>query len=203
MDAKQRGGRGRIWAAAAVALGMAISGASVWQASQAAFSAQTGVNGNTFSVGSVTITNDRSGAVIFTGGTTNMAPGASDSKCVRVTYQGTLASEVRMYASAYSDTGLAQYLHLTIEEGDGGTFADCSAFTRTAYLVNDQLAADVFDPLGVPAHRDYASGLGGAWKPSSNPSYKTYRVTYSLPSSTTGGPGSGLVITLTWEANSL
>ena len=203
MDAKQKGGRARIWAAAAVALGMAISGGSVWRASQAAFSAQTGVNGNTFSVGSVTITNERSGAVIFTGGTTNMAPGATDSKCVRVTYQGSLASEVRMYASTYTDSGLAQYLHVTIEEGDGGTFADCTGFTRTAYLVNDQLAADVFFPLGVAAHRNYADGLGGAWQPSSNPSYKTYKVTYSLPSATTGGQGSGLVITFTWEAASI
>lgn len=201
MDRKQRGtGRARLWLAAVIAVGMAVSGMSVWQASQAAFSAQTGVTGNTFSVGSVSISNERSGAVIFTGGTTNMAPGAGGSQCVRVTYTGTLASEVRMYASAYTDTGLGSYLRLTVEEGDGGTYADCSAFTRTAYLVNDQLVASVFNPGGTPAHRDWADGLGGAWQPSSNPSSKTYRVSYSLPASTSGGQGTNVVVTLTWEA---
>ena len=200
MGSTKWGPRGRAWAVVAVVVGLIVSGGSVWLASQAAFSGRTEVGSNSFSVGSVAITNDRSGSMVFTGGTTNMTPGATDSKCIRVAYHGTLAAQVKLYASAYSDTGLARYLHLTIEEGDGGAYADCAGFTRTAQLVNDQVIQDVFDPAGVPDHRTFAAGLGGAWTPGANPSYKTYRISYLLPQTTNDGQGSGLVVAFTWEA---
>lgn len=172
------------------------------QPSSAAFTASTASSGNAFSSGTVAISNERSGSVVFTG-VGSLIPGDTATKCITVTYSGTVSSAVKLYASAYTDTGLADDLHLTLEEGDGGNYASCTGFTRTGYLINDQDLATVFNPSGVAARRNYAGGLGGTWTPAANPTVKTYRFTYSLPPATPNtAQGKTVAVTFTWAAQS-
>jgi hypothetical protein len=173
------------------------------QPAGAAFTSSTANTGNTLTSGSVGITNERTGSVVFSG-VSGLIPGNTATKCVTVTYGGTVAASVKLYASAYSDTGLADDLHLTLEEGDGGTYTSCTGFTRTSYLINDQALATVFNPSGTASRRDYASGLGGTWTPAANPTVKTYRFTYSLPPATgNSAQATNVAVTFTWEARSI
>jgi len=193
----------------AVILGMLASGGIVWQASQAAFSKSTSANSNTFSAGSVTITNERTGAVVFAS-TSNMVPGATQTKCVAVTYQGSVDAEVRMYASTYDDTGqLAQYLNLTIEEGDGGEYADdcrssnpSNPFTASATGLSNVSAQSAF--TGLNAKVDYAHAMFGSWTPTGGGNEtKTYRISYTIPSNVSdNAQGKSLILGFTWEARS-
>ncbi|MCA2218542.1 hypothetical protein [Jidongwangia harbinensis] len=184
--------------AVAVVLGFLGSGALVWQASQAAYSAQTSVTANTFDSGGVAITNERAGQLIFTSGTSNLAPGDSGTRCVEVTYSGSLAAQVKVYASTYASTGLGQYLVLTLEEGTGGDHASCAGFTATSTLINAQTADTAF---GAGAHSSFATGYYGTWSPTGTDT-RTYRLTYSLPMATTGGSGTDVEIAFSWAAQS-
>jgi hypothetical protein len=168
----------------------------------AAFTASTANSGNTLASGSVAITNERTGSVVFTG-VGSLIPGNTATTCVKVTYSGTVSTSVKLYASAYSDTGLGDDLRLTLEEGDGGTYASCTGFTRTSYLVNDQSFDAVFNASGTASRRTYATGLGGSWTPAANPTVKTYRFTYALsPATPNSAQGTNVAVTFTWEARS-
>ena len=67
-----------IVAVLAVPLGLLGSGALVWQASYAAFTAQTTSPGNSWSTGSVALTDDDAGAAMFS--RTGLAPGSSGER---------------------------------------------------------------------------------------------------------------------------
>src|SRR5947199_8470900 len=93
--------RRRRWLAtlAVLALGASVTVPSTW----AAFSATTANSANTMAAGSVSLTdNDTDAAMLNLSG---MTPGATDTKCLQVTYTGTLPSLVRAYATT-SATGL-------------------------------------------------------------------------------------------------
>ena len=73
---------------------------------------------------------------------TDMAPGQSVTKCIVVTYQGSIAdpNAVKLYSGGLTDSGtLADHLNLTVEEGSGGTFADCTGFAPSGTIENGWL----------------------------------------------------------------
>jgi len=120
-----RRGRG----GAVVLAGLAVSGLLVLQSTDAAFTAITGASGNSFTTGSVVITDDDDGQALFS--VSNLGPGDTVVRCVTVTYAGTLASQVRLHATT-GGTGLAAYLGSKITRGSfasppGG--GDCTGFT--------------------------------------------------------------------------
>ena len=83
----------------------------------AAFGDTTDNTGNSFSTGTVTLTDDDVGA-LFT--VTNLIPGQSVQDCITVTYSGSIAdpSAVRIYSGGYTDSGdLDTHLDITIDEG--------------------------------------------------------------------------------------
>ena len=77
----------------AVVLGLLASGAVVLTASQAAFSDTTSNSSSSFSTGNVDLVDDDSGSAAFT--VTNMVPGQSVTRCILVTYQGSIADPKR------------------------------------------------------------------------------------------------------------
>ena len=111
------------WGTALVA-----SSAMVFQASSAAFNATTSDGPNTWSAGTVAISDDDSATAMFTA--TNLKPLQTGTKCIQVTYDGSLAAAVKLYGAASGTLGT--YLNLTVEEGTGGTFASCTGFTGTS-----------------------------------------------------------------------
>src|SRR4051812_21852639 len=105
---RQRGGAGRYALVAAVLLGSLGSTALITQATSAAFNAGTTNSGNANDSGSVVLSDDDGGSAIFTSMTAPY-PGDSETRCVTVTYTGTLAAQVRLRGSV-GGTGLASYL---------------------------------------------------------------------------------------------
>ncbi|HZJ49930.1 MAG TPA: hypothetical protein VFF07_03520 [Actinomycetota bacterium] len=109
-----------------LALGVA-GGVGTW----AAFSNTTVNSGNGFAAGSVDLDDNDAGLAMLS--ITNGTPGATDTSCVRVTYNGSPASSVRLYGTT-SGSGLDPYLNLVVTRGSvpAGTFDSCASFTADA-----------------------------------------------------------------------
>lgn len=183
---------------AAVALGVLASGVTILTSTKAAFSGTTSNSGNSFTVGSVDLVDDDTGSALFSA--SNMIPGQTVTRCIVVTYQGTIGNPgpVRIYSGGLTDSGsLATELDLTVEEGTGGTFTTCSGFVSSGTIESGTLAD--FNT----SHTGYANGAG-AWDPSTTPESRSYRITITLPSDAANGfqgqSVTGLVFT--WEVQS-
>lgn len=192
----------RLVAAAAIPAAVLASGALVFGASYSAFSATTVNPTNNWTSGTVVLADDDNNTALFNA--TNLKPGASGEKCIKVSSTGSLASTVKLYGTGYATTnGLASQIDLKVEEGNGGANADCTGFTAVsgAAAYTGTLAAF---GTGSSAKTDFATGVG-TWAPagasSSSPATRTYKITYTLkadaPNSAQGGSAS---IGLTWEA---
>jgi hypothetical protein len=118
-----------------------------------------------------------------------------------VTYNGTLdPTVVRLYSGGLVDSGnFGDWLNVTIDEGTGGTFGDCSGFTE------DDAGAEFADTLTQldALHTDYGSGFG-EWDPSGAGQTKTYRIAIEIDAATPSGEQDESVTALRffWEAQS-
>lgn len=182
-----------------VMLAMALASWLVVRSSDAAFSGTTDNLTSSVAAGTVDIVDDDLAAALFT--VTGLLPGQSVTECITVTYQGTVAdpSAVRIYSGGYTDSGdFATVLNLTIDEGAGGSFGDCTGFVLGTTIESGGTLAD-FDT----AHSSYATGAG-SWDPASTPESKTYRVTLELDAATPDAEQGESVtaLTLTWETQS-
>jgi predicted ribosomally synthesized peptide with SipW-like signal peptide len=178
---------------------LAVVSGLIVQRSVAVFTATTDSPGNSFSTGTVDLVDDDLGAAMFTA--TGMVPGQSVTDCIVVTYQGTVAdpSGVKLYSGGYTDSGdLDTYLNLTIDEGTGGTFGDCTGFGLENTIESGGTLSD-FDAT----HTSYATGAG-VWDPSSTPESKTYRITVELDAAAPDAEQGESVTaaTSTWEVQS-
>ncbi len=88
-----------------------VVGLATWSA----FSATTSNTGNQFATGSVALTDNDSGTAMFN--MTAARPGDTVSKCITVSYTGTLTSNVRLYGVATAGNGLDSYLDLKVTRG--------------------------------------------------------------------------------------
>lgn len=127
-----------------------IAGAGVFSA----FSSQTDNPGNVVTAGSVTLSDNDSGAALYA--LTAAKPGDSQQSCIKVTYTGTLNSNVRIYTPS-SIGELGPNVTLKIEPGTQTTpsFPSCTSFTPDSggALFEGTLAA-----FGSE-HSTYATGL--------------------------------------------
>ena len=177
-------------------LGLLLSAGLVWQTSTAAFTAQTENPGNSWSAGSVTLTDDDGGSsAMFTA--TALKPGDTGERCIRVTYGGTIAAPVKLYVPSVTagTPDLSPHVRLTIDEGTGGGFASCTGFASTSTLITDV-------PLSTlsTTRNTYATGVS-AWVPNAAGDNRTYRVRYTLDAATPDSAQNGsATATLRWEA---
>ncbi len=71
--------------AAAVPVGMVVSGALVWQSSYAAFTSSTANPNNAFTAGSVTLTDNDSNGALFAVTSAQLAPSSTFTyKCIQL-----------------------------------------------------------------------------------------------------------------------
>lgn len=119
-----------------------------------AFSSQTDNPGNVVTAGSVTLADNDGGSALYS--LTAAKPGDSTTSCIRVVYNGTLDSTVKLYTpSSIGDLG--PYVDLKIEPGTQATpsFPSCTDFTADA-------GAALFDGTLASfagTHGSYANGL--------------------------------------------
>lgn len=91
-----------------------------------AFSATTDDAGNGFDAGTVSLADNDGGTRLFA--LTGQKPGVTTSRCLKVTYGGTLPASVRLYGSASG--ALAPYLLLTVTRGtESAPAAGCGGFS--------------------------------------------------------------------------
>jgi len=164
----------KILVAATTPVAVIAAGALVYQASYAAFTGQTRNSGNEWSTGSVNLTDDDNGQARFR--VTNMLPGDTEIRCVKVTANASVASTVKGYTinPVTSVQGLENRIHVTIEGGQGGTFSTCDGFARDAaggLLVDDQPLSALFAVNGF-AH----PGSLGGWTVEPGVESRTYRL---------------------------
>lgn len=181
----------------AVPFALLASGGLVYQSSYAAFSGTTTNPANSWAAGQVVLTDDDSGAAMFTA--TKLKPGSTAQKCIVVSSTSTVASTLKLYTSAVTTTNaLSTYLNLTVEEGTGGSFGSCTGFTAAATDFTGTLAN-----LGTTA-TGYASGVGSFALTGTPTETRSYRFTYSVDAATPNSVQNGTAAaTFIWEADSV
>ena len=116
----------------ATLLVLTLMGAVTGGATVSALQSNTENAGNTFAAGSVGISdNDGSSALYSVSG---LEPGQGVEKCIKVTYNGSLSGEVRMYADS-SIGALGSQLNVQITPGTqtgSPSFPSCAGFTPDA-----------------------------------------------------------------------
>jgi hypothetical protein len=163
-----------------------------------AYSETTSNTGNSFATGSVSIgDNDGSSAALYS--SSGRKPGDSVVSCIRVTYTGSLSSDVKLYASS-GITGGSTF-NLKVERGaqTTGAFPGCGDFTPSSTAYDGALTA-------FPT--SYAAGLDGKnaaalWTTND---VVAYRFTISVNDDGTAGAHTAVVSTgshdFTWESRS-
>ncbi|HEX7168279.1 MAG TPA: TasA family protein [Acidimicrobiales bacterium] len=139
----------------ATALVVGLVGTVGGWATYAAFSSTTSSAGNRFAAGTVALGSNASGSWMYQ--VSNAEPSDSVTRCTKVTYNGTLESAVRLYASPVGAVG--DQIDLTITAGTGDpTFPGCTGF------VADSGPAVYTGTLKgfADAHNSFASGFSDA-----------------------------------------
>jgi len=109
-----------------------------------AFSSTTSNDNNNFTAGTVTIADNDAGAALYV--LTNQKPGVTTDRCIKVTYSGSLDSDVKLYSSAIAGVG-SNLINLTVTPGTQGgapAFPSCTGFVADA---------------GAPLYNGVASGF--------------------------------------------
>lgn len=177
--------------AAVVVGGIVVSSGAMWQASSAAFTADTTNGTNTWNAGSVTLTDDDSGAAMFTA--TNLKPGSTGEKCITLTYNGSSAAAVKLYGTAVTGS-LGAYIDLVVEQGDGGSFGSCTGFGTATSVYTGTLTNFGSTRTG------FANGAG-TFAPTAAGQSKTYRFAYTINAAAPdAAQGTSASATFTWEA---
>ena len=160
----------------------------VMTSSRAAFVDSTDNTSNQFSAGTVELTDDDAGSVLFN--VNNLAPTETRTNCITVSYTGSLAANVHMYGAASG--ALAPFLTLVVEVGTGGSYANCSGFSSGSTLYNGTLSNF------AATRTNFTNGLAG-WNGATNPSSRTYRLSVTLQDNN-AAQGLSASADFTWEA---
>ncbi|HZI89995.1 MAG TPA: hypothetical protein VFD31_00015 [Thermoleophilaceae bacterium] len=117
----------------ATLLVLSLMGAVTGGATMSALSATSENTGNTFAAGSVGISdNDGGSSALYS--VSGLEPGQGVEKCIKVTYGGSLAGEVRIYTdSSIGALGSQANVQITPGTQTGSpAFPSCAAFTPDA-----------------------------------------------------------------------
>jgi predicted ribosomally synthesized peptide with SipW-like signal peptide len=170
------------------------------------FSSTTTNSSNSFAAGTVFVDDNDAGGFMYQ--VSNQAPGSSAERCIKLTYGGTRAADVRLYTPTASVGAVADFLNLTVEKGTlagSPAFPGCGSpgdFTAEgAALFNGEL--DDF----VSTKNSYANGIPafpGAQTQWNQNDTLVYRFTLTLQDDNGANGGATPLTTgshaFTWEA---
>lgn len=176
---------------------LALVSLLVLQVSSAAFVAKTTNTGNSWTTGKVALTDDDGDPGVAMFDVSGMLPGASVERCIEVTYTGSSDPQpVKLYASG-TDSGLGQYLDVTVTEGSGSTFPNCG----TTFVADTDPAAQIVNTT-LDLFKADVDGAG-IWDPTATGSTgqsRTYKFVVTLKSTTPdSAQGASAAATFTWE----
>ncbi len=182
---------------AAVLTALLLTAVLVNERTRAAFTASTANPADQWAAGTVVLGDDDAGSALFSA--TGLLPGDTGSKCIRVSYTGSIAATVKLYGGSSTGT-LGPYIDLVVQEatalGNNGTYAGgCTGFAGTQ-IYSGTLAGF------TTAATDYATGVG-AFAPAGAGEYRVYRFDYTLNAAAPSGQqGASAGATFTWESRS-
>jgi hypothetical protein len=182
---RRAGSRGL--ALAVIPVAVLGSGALVYQASNAAFTATTSSTAQ-FSSGTVSLTNSANVAFNVSG----IKPGDSGNRCIDVTYGGSLTAAVKLYLTNYSSTGpaspnnLADFLRLTLQEGAG----TCASNPAYSYIAGTNATTGASLVTLKTNSSNYGNGIG-SWGAATNGDVHSFIITWWLPDYGGTGPAFG------------
>lgn len=161
-----------------------------------AFSSSTTNPGNSFSAGTVDISDNDAGSAMYQ--LTNQKPGVATDRCIRVTYSGSLDSAVKLYSSAVGAG--AQYVDLTVTPGTQGAaaFPSCAGFSASGPAIYTGTLASF-----ASSHSSWADGLtapgplAAAWSTNDE---VVYRFSVSLQDDNAAQGAVSGTHSFTWEA---
>ena len=165
----------------------------------AAFSGTTENPGNTVTAGTVEIADNDGDTALYS--MANAAPSDTTTRCIQVTYSGTLPADVALYTADTIGT-LGDEVTLDIDAGTQAPFAaDCTGFTAdaTTGALCDGTLADF-----ATTHSSYATGLsdypGDTPTPWETSDAVVYRVSATLDADATFEGATTGTHAFTWEA---
>jgi predicted ribosomally synthesized peptide with SipW-like signal peptide len=166
-----------------------------------AFTSTTDNVGNTFAAGTVYIGDNDAGSAMYN--VTNQAPGAVTTKCIRLTYTGSLAADVKLYTSS-TVNALGTYVDLSIDKGTmpgATTFPNCTGFVAESNVFSNTLANF------TTTKNSYANGISAfpgvqtSWAQNDT---VVYQFTLTLQNNAAANGGATALTTgahtFTWEA---
>jgi hypothetical protein len=131
-----------------VPVSLVATGLFVTASSYSVFNAQTSNAANSWSAGTISLTDDDSSGAMFS--VTNIKPGQQGERCIVVSYTGSsanVASTVKLYGGTYvpsTPNDIGTRIQLTVDQGTGtGTFAGSSGGLNGS--------CSTFSPLGTGA----------------------------------------------------
>jgi predicted ribosomally synthesized peptide with SipW-like signal peptide len=174
-----------------------VVGATAGLGTFSAFSSTTDNTGNSFSAGTVTISDNDAGSALYS--VSAAKPGDTYTKCILLTYSGSLDADVKLYTTS-SINAFGSNVDLTIEKGTGsGSFPSCTGFSAQSTLYTGTLSNF------ASTYNSYTNGI--AAYPGSATKWATgdtlvYRFTVTLNASTPNSAQGGTTGThsFTWEA---
>ena len=190
---------------APVLLMAAVAAAVTCVGAYAAFKAVLSNSGNSYASGRVALSDNAAGTAMFTT-LTSAKPTDSETSCIRVRFDGSLDSTVRLYGTI-SGT-LAPYLTLTVTRGTDANpvFDDCSTFVADSTNYIGSGAGVIYSGALGSFPATYASGLvdptSGSPETWSQNEVHIYKFVLTLGSNT-AGQGQTASAGFTWEARNL
>jgi hypothetical protein len=166
----------RVLAFAVAPVSVIAAAALISNASFAAFSSSTRNSGNNWRTGSVSLTDDDTGAARFT--VVNMVPGQTETKCIKVTSFASVPGTVKFYLlnAVRSPQRLEEHINFNVAEGNGGGFGSCTGFVPVSVVGAGGTLAQ-----GMDLTTSYASGAGN-WVTAgvSSGESRTYQITWTF-----------------------
>jgi hypothetical protein len=169
----------------------------------AAFKAVLANSGNSYAAGSVALSDNDSGTAMFT--TLGSAkPTDSETSCIKVRFDGTLDSTVRLYGTVSG--ALASYLTVTVTRGTdvNPVFDTCTTFIPDANNYIGSGLGVIYSGALSAFPTTYAAGivdpaLTGGTETWTNAEEHVYKFVVTLGSNT-AGQGQTASAGFTWEA---
>ena len=190
---RTRSQQSRVLQLGALALSFIAVSVLVVTSSRAAFVAQNDNVSNQVSSASVDLTDNDSTTAMFQN-VTGLMPGATEQRCIDVTYSGTVDPRpVRLYAAGAPTGTLAPYLDVTVQVGSDPTpsFGDCGGFVSAGTLWTGTLADF------ASTHGSYAAGIS-SWDPGGVSDTRTFRFALSVQD-TAAAEGLTTTFGFSWE----
>lgn len=177
---------------AAVVAGLLLSGLLIWNTWYAAYSATTHNATDTWTTGTVALSDDDNGTALSTA--SGLRPGSTASRCLVVPSTGTTDATVRTCGQDLtSTTSLASWPRLSITQGAGGGAGSCTGFTPGS--------GGTWSSTLASFPTSYGAG-GSPWVlDGTAPETRRYQVTYTVdPNAPNSTQDASAAVTLIWEA---